>query len=666
MKFLKYLLVLILAMALAACGGGGGSAGTTPGTGSTTTPTNPTSPTIATPTLTLAILNANGVSVSGISLGGGFVARATVKDAAGVPVASKLVTFTLNGASIALLTPGTALTNTQGIAEVAIAPASVSSVGAATVSASADFSGSAVIGQADFSVQSSSLALSTVTVGSANLSSGGNTSVQVTALIGGTPATGVPVNVSFTVSCGRINSQTTSAGGVSVTTNGSGVAAAVYDAVASDGSLCTGPVTLTVSSAGAAAQSTTVNVAAPTANAVVFVSATPAQIFVAGSGAVDQAIVKFKVLSSAGSGLGSVPVKFSIVTNPGGVGLNAAGSTTFVTDTTLANGEVTVSVFSGTIPGPVKVRAELVSNSSVFSESQNLTVASGPPSQRFMSLSVETFNIEGWDRDGTSTQLTVRLADRQGNAVDDGTVVNFTAEGGQVARSCATARIAGISQCSVTFVSQNPRPAGGRASVLAYTEGTKDYIDVNGNNKFDAGDNLINIGDAYRDDNENGTYDSAVGEFLIPRFVTGGSPVCANSGAPFPSRSNTCDSNLSTTVRQQTVILFSSSNVVLVPTAVTTGSVSFKLRSEINTLLPVPAGTAFSAQATDSDTTDGFACSVDQAFGTPVVNVQPGTNPTADIATSGTVTLKNCRPGDSVAIKVKVPSGLETVFFIPL
>lgn len=650
---------VVVAVALTACGGGGGNPGTLLGGTGTGTGT-----TTSAPKVVASVVDASGNAVTGISFAEGFVARATVKDANGAAVIGKLVTFEITGSSIAVLSPTTALTTAPlGIAEVAIAPASVSSFGAARLSASADFVGVVVPGTVDFAVRSSSLTLSNVTVTSASLPSGGNTPVQVSALIGGAPANGVPVNVSFTASCGKINSQDTTSGGVSVTTNGSGVASAVYDAVAADGSLCSSSVTLTASSAGAPSQSKTISVAMPTANAVVFVSATPAQIFVAGSGALDQAIVKFKVLSSTGSALPRVSVKFSIVTNPGGVGLGAAGFTAPVTDTTLANGEASISVFSGTIPGPVKVRAELVSDPLVFSESQNLTVASGPPSQRFMSLSVETFNIEGWDIDGSSSQLTVRIADRQGNAVNDGTVINFTAEGGQVARSCATARVNGLSQCSVSFIAQNPRPTGGRASVLAYTAGTKDYVDLNGNNTYDAGDTLINIGDAYRDDNENGIYDNGSGEFVIPRNGILG---CAGAGAPFPARINTCDSYLATTVRQQAVILFSSTNPVFESTSVTTGSVSFKLRSKTNTLLPLPAGTTFTAQATDSDTTDGKACAVDQTYGTPLVNVQPGTNPTADLATSGVVTLKNCVAGDSVTISVSVPSGLTTTFFIPI
>ena len=675
MNLSKYVVGLAVAMALTACGGGGGSPGTTTnstgttgttgttvttGTGGTTVPVITT----AAPKLSLSIVNQSGAVVNSVAVGGGFVARAIVVDASGAPVAAKLVTFSLNGATIATVNPGTALTNALGIAEVAVAPSSISSVGAASLSASADVAGSVVTGQVDFSVAATSLTLSAIAVGGTNLPSGGNTSLQVTALVGGAPSTGVPVNITYSASCGRVNGSTSS-GGVSVTTDGSGVASAVYTAVAADGSLCSGSVTISASSAGAAPQSTSLNVVVATANAVTFVSAAPAQIFLAGSGAVDQSIVRFRVLSSAGTAMSNVAVQFAIVTNPGGVGIGGAGSVAPVSATTNVSGEASVSVFSGTIPGPVKVRAALVSDTTVFAESQNLTVASGPPSQRFMSLSVQTFNIEGWAIDGTSTQVTVRLADRQGNAVADGTVVNFTAEGGQVASNCATARVNGISQCSVNFISQNPKPSGGRVSVLAYTEGTKDYIDVNGNNRYDVGiDTLIPIGDAYRDDNENAVYDSASGEFLIPR---GGVTACAGVGEPFPSRANTCDTSLQTTVRQQAVILFSSTNPVLeVVGAVSTGGVNFLLRSSNNLLLPLPAGTTVSATANNANSLDGLTCSVNRGPSSPIPSVQPGTNPSADLATAHSVSLKDCLAGDSVDIDVTVPSGLKTTFSIPL
>jgi hypothetical protein len=673
----KVFVSLAISILLAACGGGGGSSGTSTNAVSASNPlTTSISGTgsatavvpAGSPLLTVSVVNQSGAVVNSVSVGGGFIARATLLDTAGAAVAAKLVTFSLNGATIAVVSPTTALTNALGVAEVVVAPASISSVGAASLAATADVANAAVTGKVDFSVAATSLTLSTIGVGSINLSSGGNTSLQTTALVGGKPSTGVPVNVTYSSSCGRINGSV-SAGGVSVTTDGSGVASAVYTAVAPDGSLCSGPVTISASSAGAAPQSTSVNVAAATANAVTFISAAPAQIFVAGSGAVDQSIVRFRVLSSAGTAMSNVAVQFAITTNPGGVGLNTTGSVTPVLATTDASGEASVSVFSGTIPGPVKVRAALVSDPTVFSESQNLTVASGPPSQRFMSVSVQTFNIEGWILDGSSTQITVRLADRQGNAVADGTVVNFTAEGGQVASNCATARVNGISQCSVNFISQNPKPAGpvggGRVSVLAYTEGTKDYIDVNGNNRYDPGiDTLVAIGDAYRDDNENGIYNTATGEFLIPR---GGSSICAGVGEPFPSRVDTCDLSLKTTVRQQVVILFSSSGPVMeLVGAVSTSGFAFLLRSKDNLLLPMPAGTIVSATANDTNSKDGLTCVLARGPASPIPNVDPTNNPLSDLATPHGVSLKDCVPGDSVDIDVTVPSGLKTSFNIKL
>ncbi|MBP6006823.1 MAG: hypothetical protein KA740_03905 [Rhodoferax sp.] len=603
--------------------------------------------------------------MTGISLATGYSARATLKDANGAPVVGKSVTFEIAGVAIAVLTPTTQITNSAGVAEVGIAPAAVSSKGSATLKASADFAGVVVLGQTDFAVQASSLSLSTVTVTTTSLPSGGNTPLHVTALIAGVPAVGVPVNVTYTASCGKINGQDSTSGGVSVPTNGAGIASAIYDAVDSGGALCSGTVTLAASSAGATSQSTTITVAAPTANAIAFGSAVPEQVFVAGSGALDQAIVKFKVLSSVGTGLSGVPVKLSIVTNPGGVGLGLSGSTAPVTVNSSTNGDVVVSIFSGTIPGPVKVRAELVSSAAIFSESQNLTVASGPASQRFMSLAVEKFNIEGWNIDGTPTKLTVRVADRQGNAVQDGTVINFTAEGGQVAHSCATTQTNRISSCSVDFVSQNPRPTDGRVSVFAYLSGTKDYVDVNADNIYDAGDTLVQQGDAFRDDNENGTYDSSLGEFVIPR---GGALTCIGSGWPFPSRLNTCDNLLDTTVRQQAVLLFSSSNPMLTVTSgPNTSGLSFKLNSLHNPLLPMPAGTAISAQASGQSLGAGgltVNCSVDKIFGSVVANISPTNNPLVDLGTDHTVTLKDCASGrgNSLAVTVTTPSGLATTF----
>jgi len=613
--------------------------------------------------MAVSIVNSTGATVSSIALDGGYSVRATYMDKDNKPVVGKSLAFSIQGAAIALLAPETALTDANGTATVSIAPTSVTSVGAATVTATASVGASdpsggsagAVSGSRDFSVQAANIALSPLRVGSPTLASGGNTSVAVTALLGGVPASGTPVSVSFSASCGRINN-----GVANATTSGSGVATAVYTAVQPDGAPCSGVTTLTASTAGAGAVSATVTVAAPVANAITFVSAAPQQVFLAGSGAVEQAQLTFKVFSSSLAPIANQVVNFSIITNPGDVGLSASGSVAPVTGNTDSNGEVTVSIFAGTIPGPVKVRASLPS-SSVFAESQNITVASGPPAQSSLSLSVETFNIEGAERDGTRTRLTARVADRQGNAVEDGTVVNFTAEGGQVERSCATARVNNISSCSVAFETQDPRPADGRVSVLAHTEGTKDFVDNNGNNKFDSGiDSLLDIGDAYRDDNEDGVYE--LGEFLIPRQ---GTVACAGAGAPGPARANTCSGRLSTTVRKQATILFSSSRAALATAYTQSGinSVSFRLGSANNLLLPVAAGSIVTAAALDNTAAipgQPSTCTVQDVAGSPVANVQPGLTPGVNLSTNVVVTFVGCSAGDLITLKVRSPSGLET------
>lgn len=598
------------------------------------------------PYMAVQIFNSANAAVSNVTFGGGNYVKATFKDASNVPIAGRTVSFTLNGAGIALVSPTTALTNSLGEAQVSIAPASISTVGAATLTAQALDAGSTYSVSMDFAVAAANVTLGQLTLGSSSLSAGGNTSVTITAQSNSIPVAGV--NVSLTADCGTIANV--------VTTDGSGSASATYSAVKAGGSSCSGAVTLSASAAGSASQKATLIIAAPVANAINFVSATPSQIFVKSSGAAEQSVAQFKVLDSTGAAMPNIPVVFSLTVNPGGVGLGASGTPGNVTANSDALGIASVSVFSGTIPGPVEVKAALVSAPTVFTTSKNLTVASGPPSQNHLSLSVETFNIEGWNLDGSGTKLTVRVADRQGNPVPDGTVINFTAEGGQVAPSCATARDAsGHAVCSVAFISQNPRPADGRVSVLAYAEGLKEYIDVNGNNAYDPGiDTLVDLGDAYRDDNESGQYD--VGEFVIPK---GGTVACAGAGGASPARANTCTGGATqaTTVRQQAVILFASSSASLtLTTAATPVSPTFitvRVNSADHSLLPMPAGTTISV------TGSGATC----VIGTITPSIVPNISGAAglQLGSSHSIPLTGCG-GTTIFIKAASPSGLVTSF----
>jgi len=214
----------------------------------------------------------------------------------------------------------------------------------------------------------------------------------------------------------------------------------------------------------------------------------------------------------------------------------------------------------------------------------------------------------------------------------------------------------GIALCSVAFISQNPRPANGRITVLAYAEGLKQFIDVNGNNAYDVGiDGLLDLGDAYRDDNENGQYD--LGEFVIPK---GGTQVCAGSGGASPSRADTCTgaATLAATVRQELVLMIPSSAAAftVVSPADTTDItfVTVRLNSAAHPLLPMPAGTVVSADALSS------ACKIGKISPSVVPNTSPGT-PTSQLGSLHSIGLTGCG-GSTIVITATSPSGVISTF----
>jgi hypothetical protein len=618
------------------------------------------------PTLSLALFNGANTTVTNISSGAGNYVKATVLDATGNPVANKVVTFTMGGSAIAAFSPtvGTALTNTSGVAQIGISPIALSTAGAATVSAQASVGGVTTSASLDFSATAVNVVVGALSLGVDPIASAGNTNVQTTVTIGVGGAAAPGVSVAFTADCGVIQPL--------VATNGSGVAVSTYSSVKADGSLCSGTVNITASS-GSSQVAKSLTVTPPVANAISFVSASPSQIYIKGSGAAEQSLVKFRVYAS-GFLQQNVGVTFTLANNPGGVGLGSSGSLTPVTATSDQNGEVSINVFSGTIPGPVQVKAALTANSTVFSQTNDMTVASGPPAQNHFDLSTTTFNIEGDDLSGTSTTLTIRVADRQGNPVADKTVINFTAEGGQVQSSCATATVNGISLCTAVFISQTPRPANGRVSVLAFTPGVKAYFDNNLNNAYDAGDTLLDLGDAFRDDDEDNTYIALNDGFIVP-LNAATNVACTGALDPSaPSKAGTCTGSniLSATVRRQIVLLFSSSSAIFEDVGQPTNTArTFKLGSSRgdptdlitpanrgNAWLPMPAGTALTTQFTGPSTT----CKV-VVNPSSVANIRPGIDPNADLRTSHTASFTAC-DGNTVIFTATAPSGLQTLYSV--
>ena len=500
-------LLAVLSAAVFTLAGCGGQAVTT-GTTSTTTPPTGTT-TTASGTLALVLLNSSGTSVTSISSSAPTTARATLTDTNGAPVANTVITFSTD-ATLATITPsgGTALTNSSGVATVTLAPASISASGATMITATAQVADSAATASIGYSIGTSTLTMSALTLGAgssaaAPLSAFGTTSLSVTVSSGGVPITS-PQTVTFSSTC--------SGSGTAVLTSSASTVNGIATASYRDNG-CAGSDVITASLNGlATSQTATIYITAPTVGSIQFVSATPPAISLAGTGGTSTSQVAFKVVDGGGNPLSGKTVTFDLSTTVGGITLTPAAPATATSDSA---GMVYTTVNSGTVSTPVRVTASTAGPTSTLStQSNQLTITTGIPSQSSFSLAATTFNIEGWDRDGTTTTLTARLADHFSNLTPDGTAVNFISEGARVAGSCVTTN----GDCQVVFNSQNIRPLDGRVTVLAYAIGEESFVDLNANGVADMGqtpDELIvnsfstDMPEAWVDYDEDGMRDTS-------------------------------------------------------------------------------------------------------------------------------------------------------------
>jgi hypothetical protein len=178
-----------------------------------------------------------------------------------------------------------------------------------------------------------------------------------------------------------------------------------------------------------------------------------------GNGRTEVALLTFRVVDASGSGVANVPVRFSTQTSSP----VTLGSTSGTTD---SNGNVTIAVNSGTQPTTVTVLAT-VPGTSISKISDTVTVTTGQPVQTAFSLSAEKWFVEGLNYDNVTNKITALLADSSGGAVADGTQVVFTTDGGAIVGDGGARCLTVKGECSVTWRSQNPRPASGLVTVTA-------------------------------------------------------------------------------------------------------------------------------------------------------------------------------------------------------
>jgi hypothetical protein len=242
---------------------------------------------------------------------------------------------------------------------------------------------------------------------------------------------------------------------------------------------------------------------------VSFVSTTANQLSLAGIGGNETAELTFKVTGAQGSAVAGKLVNFTINSQVGGASI-LAGRESGLTD---QNGEVRTILKSGTIAGPVNVKA-IHAETGRQGLSGDITISTGVAESSRFSMSYSPQNPpKAFNTDGITVSITIIASDAFGNNPPDGTRVSFVApESGNIENSCALVDGA----CTVTWRSSAPRPADGRLEVIAYTDGAEDFVDRNGNSVYDIQDLPgLDLGEPFADENENGMYDQPLGEYFF-------------------------------------------------------------------------------------------------------------------------------------------------------
>ena len=678
---------LTLSLALAGCGGGGTDTVAPepdlgvqqPGTGGSTDGDNGTGPTVSDIKITPINLTDSNGNITRTVTSAGASAKVTVTDSAGEPVSNALVSFQSEGVIFGN-SNSTVLTNENGEASISIKPADNTNTGSYQLSATVNYNNlTKTTPGYNFSLQSIEVLLTDFALSNDTLPSGGKTNIMLKTKDAANNVFQNDITVNFDTSCGSFDTS-------SVVSSNQGDVTTTYTAIDANGNLCAGQQTVTATPANNPAnkQTMTVNIAGVEANSVVYTTTEKVQLGASNSGSSNSGQIEFTVYANGRPAANQqveisknfAPEDFSFVT------LNNKAPKPLTSD---SQGKVVVDLYPGVKPGPVEIKATLKLRNgnltNITALSKDVSVATGRATQNGFSISM-TKNVLAFDVDGDSSTITARLVDRVGNPVPDGTVVSFVSEGGRVTPNCTTSK--GI--CDVEFTTQNPRPTDNRATVIAYVEGDKDYTDMDGDNKFSVGDILThNIGDFFRDDNENNQYDRNLGEFIYRRFLSGAT--CAPSSLFQPNIDGTCDNGLAATLRYQFVLGLASNNPVFdgLSNSLPANSLespkkpitrNFKMYGNSALTVSMPSGTTIDVTAKDKTNYTPVAklvsgrIQVSKAEPNTTAIVQSGsTSVNVDIGSNGTGSERTDLPAGSslsvvdtnVTCEAEIISGNKTV-----
>jgi hypothetical protein len=490
------------------------------------------------------------------------------------------------------------------------------------------------------------------------ISAGGSTEVRATLVNNDyhyTPYTGA-ADVTFVSNCAQ-SGQATLASPVALTNGGAESTYTAKGCVGSD--LITATATINGHQFTATG---TVNVASAEVGSIQFLSADPTVVSFKDSGLPDTSNVTFQVLDKAGHPVAGKVVDFALSTSVGGITLAESSAKTAV------NGKVQAIVHAGTVHTPVRVKATVEHTSSpISSQSSQLAISTGIVDADSFSISANELNPGGYDQDGVTDAVTVRLADRFNNPVPDGTAVTFRTEGGSITPQCTT--IGGA--CQVTWTSQAPRPIHGRVSILAYAIGEESFVDKDGDGRFNHDDTFTDLGEPYEDDDEDGQYNASKVEPFADYNKDGRrngpdggyeglqcEKQCGPAGAIPPG-------NLTTDVGAQLVLVMSGSNAKISTSAVcgpssapptkpiglSAGIPEFKLFVKDQNCQTMPHNTSISLQASGG-------VKIDSKTSFKVENTN------AKTVLPYLVLLENASAGAMITVTVTAPNGNITTEYI--
>jgi hypothetical protein len=657
---------IVLGLALASCGGGDGDDAFRP-PDQPGQPGGPGAPVASQLTITssVASISTDGTQNATITA---FTRDATNNLIANVPVTFSATSGGLSG------TTGT--TGTDGTATATLGTAGDSSARTITVTAT---SGTLTAQTTVQVAPGSSPGNPTVTMGSPPgagfqagilgitnpaVSAGGSTTLQAVLQQSDGSLYTQSTAVNFSSPC--------AAQGLATITNPvtttSGIASATYVATGCSGSDVI-TASATVGSSGLSANGT-VTVAAGTIGSVIFVSATPPNIALRGTGSStnpEVSTVIFRVLDQSGGPRVGSTVNFSLNTTVGGISVSPA------TAQSDSNGNVQTVVQGGTVATTVRVTATVQGVTPVLStQSNQLTITTGIPDQDSFSLAVQCANIEGWSRDGVVVPVTARLSDRFNNPVPNGTAVTLQTEGGSIVSQCQTS--GAIGACSVNWTSSNPRPApspvtvpagdtrAGRSTVLATAIGEESFTDTNGNGSFDNGEAFADLAERFLDENENGVRDGFEPIYDFNNNSTYDAPDGAFNGVLCLDTSGRCSTNTTTGIAVDNLIIMSGSSpftapangTPLAPAIAPLGTETYTITFRDLNNNPLPATTTINATVAGT----GISIGQPSSFTVPCTT-EPTSYPftISKAVGAGTGTL---------TIRVATPSGIETLLSYPI